>query len=116
MREVSGATVTFDDPTKSVQLNATLLGAACNKKNRWQLQLVKNADMLFNDDHKCILSFIEQIPGGNMLLTDNLTVNLPNGAGNVKNDPRSGLLSFSLNRPVKTGECSLDAACGPSRV
>ena len=106
--DIADSTINYDDGKRSVDLSATLHGAAFVKGNRWQMKTGKDVELLFNDKEKCILISVGMVPGSTMLLVTSTVLNLPAGAANVKHDPTAGILSFNLQRQPKTGAANLD--------
>lgn len=106
--EVSNAKVNYDDAGRALQINATLLGSAINKRDRWQVRMSKHTELLYTHNEKCILSTVAPLPGDAGILIVNTNLELPKGASNIRLDARGGILSFTLERELKTGAAQLE--------
>ncbi|HWE02502.1 MAG TPA: hypothetical protein VG326_08825 [Tepidisphaeraceae bacterium] len=103
----TNATASYDDAHRSIQLSATVLGAAVNKHNKWRMEVGKSTELLHVDGRTAILINATSNGGPTMVISGEVT--LPEGAKDIKVDSDTGTLIYEFDRPVKTGPVTLDA-------
>jgi len=90
--------ITSDDGQRTINFSADLLGAATNRKNRWQLTLAPNEQISTQDANK--VSTVAQPSGENATKLLGITnYVLPARAQNVEFDKGSHVLSYTLPAP-----------------
>ena len=105
--DLTNATVAYDDQKRSLQMTATMLGAAIDKRNKWRIDIGKNSELLHLDGRTCVLLNVAET--GGMTLVVSAKIDLPQGAKSIQVDGDSGLLSYEFDRAAKAGNASINA-------
>jgi len=112
--EVANASIEYDDAERALHVTADFLGAAVNKKGRWEIDMGKGTDCILLEKQRGI--FLQATPiDSQMILVMDMMVSLPREAFNVRYNEEKGLLTYSLPRKSATGYCELDLSlrCKP---
>ncbi len=99
------AKVTYDDPGCSAAIDADLLGMARIRRDRWEIPLDTEMELIHADDRVVILNRVSPAPP-DTIMTMTGTIELPTGAGNVRYDKAKRIVSYTLPRQSAKGERS----------
>jgi|GEM_PF-378561 len=112
--EVANASIEYNDAERALHMTADFLGAAVNKRGRWEIDMGKGTGCILLEKQRSI--FLQVIPvDSQMILVMDMMVSLPREAFNVRYNEEKGLLAYSLPRKSATGYCELDLSlrCKP---
>lgn len=105
--EFRDAKVSYEDQSNSLRLIAKVLGAAVNKRQRWNVNIGKNTEMLYSDSQKALFLSVQPAFEDNVMI-QTFTLNLPKGATDFKFDPKTGIFTYLLNRNPAKGKTNVD--------
>ena len=112
--EVANAKIEYDDAERALHLTADFLGAAVNKRGRWEIDMGKGTDCIWMEGQRAI--FLQIFPiDSQMIQIMDMMINLPQEASSVKYDEKKGLLTYSLPKKPAAGYCELELSfkCKP---
>lgn len=104
--EVANAQVEYDDANRKLHIKADVLGAAINKRGRWEVDIGKGTDLIFMEKQRAIFLEVTSTDSQFVQIMDT-TIQLPEEASNIKYDETKGLLAYSLPEKSATGYCEL---------
>jgi hypothetical protein len=105
--ELTNTKVTYDDAKNSILVDADLIGAVVNRKDRWEFNLGKGAEMVHATDQMAIFVLVSAASSEEIIFTT-MKLNLPSGCSELKYDPASGIFSFNMKRKNVSGSVSAD--------
>lgn len=113
-REVANAKTEYNDLKRSLQLSTDFLGAAVNKKGRWEIYVGKGTECIWVENQKA--TFLQIIPqDSQMIEVMDLMVILPQKASSIRYEEDKGLLTYALPEKHVLGRCELTVSvkCKP---
>lgn len=101
--ELRNVKVSYDDAQNSLRLSTDILGASVYRKQRWELNIGKNAELIYSDSTKAIFLIIDYITEENIMI-ETIRINLPKDSKDFKYDPKAGIFSYTLPRKEAKGK------------
>jgi len=112
--EVANAAIEYDDAQNQLHLQTDFLGASVNRRGRWEIEMGKDADLIWMEKQRVI--FLQIFPISSQLIqVMNVMINLPQESSNIRYDEKKGILTYSLPEKPATGYCELNLSlkCKP---
>lgn len=105
-REVANTKVEYNDLARSLQLATDFLGAAVNRKGRWEVYMGRDTEIIWLENQKA--TFLQIIPlDSQMIEIMDLMMILPKKASSIGYEEDKGLLTYALPEKPGVGRCEL---------
>ncbi|HIE44360.1 MAG TPA: transglutaminase domain-containing protein, partial [Candidatus Omnitrophica bacterium] len=105
--EVANASIEYDDAHRQLHLKADFLGAAINRRGRWEIDLGKGVDCVLLEKQRGIFLQIMSVDS-QMIMVMDMMINLPPEASNIRYDEKRGFLIYTLPEKPVQGYPQLD--------
>lgn len=104
--ELANTKVEYNDLQRSFQLSTDFLGAAVNRKGRWEVYMGKGTECIWVENQK--VTFLQIIPADSQMIeVMDLMIILPQKASSITYEKDKRLLSYALPEKLATGRCEL---------
>ncbi|MEN2983632.1 MAG: hypothetical protein ABDH25_01230 [Dictyoglomaceae bacterium] len=105
--ELRNVKVSYDDAKNSIVMSANIIGASVYRRQRWELNIGKNSELIYNDTSKAIFLFIESMDEENIMI-QTLRINLPKDSKDLSYDSKTGIFSYNIPRKENKGKTNID--------
>ncbi|MFN3282948.1 MAG: hypothetical protein ACK40Q_01760 [Pseudothermotoga sp.] len=105
--ELSDLKVSYDDAKNSILLDARVIGACASKRQRWEFNLGKGAELIYSDSKQAIFVLVQPLSAEEVAFMT-MTLNLPKDSSDFKYDSSTGIFSYSMKRKNLSGKVSAE--------
>lgn len=105
--ELSDVKVSYDDAKNSILLDAKVIGACASKRQRWEFNLGKGAELIYSDSKQAIFVLVEPLSAEEVAFMT-MTLSFPKDCSDFKYDSSTGMFSYLMKRKNLSGKVSTE--------
>lgn len=105
--ELSDVKISYEDAKNSILLDAKVIGACTNKRQRWEFNLGKGAELIYSDNKQAIFVLVESLSAEEVAFMT-MTLTFPKDCSDFKYDSSTGFFYYSMKRKNLSGKVNAE--------